>query len=720
MRGRLHHSDGMVRRSDGCCEGMCRVSDGEGVSMPVHEPELVADIDIFEMAAVGMLVTDRTGCLRRVNPAFARLLGRDRDDLIGKSFSSLTSPDSVAMSLGVMQGLLNRTTDAAQFEKRYFRPDGSKVWAELHIRSITDADGAVLEFLVQVIDITDRKLAEEPLERLRWQLEEAQSIAGLGSFEMDLDGAIRSSDELCRIFGRPTLEDIHGFIEVVHPDDRDMVEAAVRAWLEDHKPADLTHRLLRGAADVRWVQVRADWVVDDGRDALVGTVLDITEKRLSEEALEYRAFHDTLTGLANRSLFLDRVEHALKERDPAPVAVLFLDLDDFKTVNDSLGHPAGDELLVSIARRLASVARVGDTVARFGGDEFAFLLEFGVMPQTAEDVALRIADVLRPPVLLGDTEVVVSCSIGVTIGQSLHDTAATVLQNADLAMYLAKRNGKDRFELFRPGMEEKSLKRFSITADLRHALDDGEFEIFYQAIVDSHDGTPVGAEALVRWHHPRRGLVSPIDFIDVAESTGLIVPLGDWVLNEACRQVEAWRHAGVVDDGFYISVNLSARQLAEPSVVESVDRALRASGLRPDVLVLEVTESSLMLDFDAGLARVQALKSLGLRIAIDDYGTGYSSLSRLRELPVDIIKIDKSFIDRLDVDQQGAALVKSVIDVTRALGIHSIAEGVELQSQRVLLDEMDCDHIQGYLFAKPMPPAEVARALQQLGARRAP
>jgi diguanylate cyclase (GGDEF)-like protein/PAS domain S-box-containing protein len=695
------------------------VNDDEGVSTPLREFEPVTDIDVFEMAAVGTIVTDRTGCLRRVNPAFARLLGRDREDLIGKSFSSLTSPDDVTLSLGVMQNLLNGTTDVAQFEKRYLRPDGSIVWAELHIRSITDADGAVLEFLVQVVDITDRKLTEQALERLHWQLGEAQSIAGLGSFEMDPTGAIHPSDELCRILGRSTLEDIPSLMQVVHPDDRDAVATTIRACLEERTSVDATSRLLRAEGDVRWVRVRADWSIgDDGRDALVGTVLDITDRKLAEKALKYQGFHDLLTGLANRTLFLDRVEHALKERAPAPVAVLFLDLDDFKTVNDNLGHPAGDQLLIEVTRRLASIARVGDTVARIGGDEFAFLLEYGVMPQTAEDVARRIADVLRPPVHLGDSEVVVSASIGVATGQPLHDTAAAVLRNADLAMYLAKRNGKARFELFRPGMEDESLKRFAITADLRHALDNDELEVFYQPVVDSHDATPVGAEALIRWHHPRRGLVNPVDFIDVAESTGLIVPLGDWILNEACRQVEAWRHAGVVDDGFYISVNLSARQLAEPNLVENVDRALGDSGLPPDVLVLEVTESTLMLDFDAGLARLQALKALGLRIALDDYGTGYSSLSRLRELPVDIIKIDKSFIDQLGVDQQGAALVKSVVDVTRALGIHSIAEGVERESQRAILDEMECDHIQGFLFAKPESPADAARTLQRLRVQR--
>src|ERR1019366_4003568 len=424
--------------------------------------------------------------------------------------------------------------------------------------------------------------------------------------------------------------------------------------------------------------------------------------------------------LVNRALFLDRVNYVLHQRHAAPVAAVFLDLDDFKTVNDSLGHPVGDQLLIAVAQRLASVARVGDTVARFGGDEFALLLESGPMPQTAEDIARRIEVVLRSPVLLGDIEVTVRASIGIAIGRPLDDTSATLLRDADLAMYQAKRNGKDRFEIFRPEMQDEALKRLAITTDLRHALDNGELEVFYQPIVNAHDTTPVGAEALVRWHHPRRGLVNPIDFVDVAESTGLIVPLGDWPLTQAGRQARAWGQASVVDDAFYISVNLSARQLAEPSLVENVARALRDSGLPPDALVLEITESTLMLNLDAGFDRLQALKALGLRLALDDYGTGYSSLNRLRTLPVDIVKIDKSFIDQLTSNREGTALVQSVIDVTRALGLSTIAEGVERQDQYAKLDEMKCNHIQGYLFAKPMPPADAARLLQRLGTHRAP
>ena len=698
------------------------MSDHEGVSALGRETQLPADIDVFELAAVGMVITDSTGCFCRVNPAFSRLLGRGRDELVGTSFNSLTSPDDVARSNAVMRDLLTKVVDTVQFEKRYLRPDGSVLWVDLHVRSITAADGAVVEFLVQAVDITDKKRAEEAAERDRWRLEEAQLIAGLGSFELDpATGAICASDELCRMLGLPALEDVASLMEVVHPDDRDTVGAAMGAWLEDRRPVDIINRLLRAEGTVCWVHVRADWAVGkDGQGTVVGSVLDITERKQAENALEYQAFHDTLTGLVNRALFLDRVNYVLHQRHAAPVAAVFLDLDDFKTVNDSLGHPVGDQLLIAVAQRLASIARVGDTVARFGGDEFALLLESGPMPQTAEDIARRIEVVLRSPVLLGDIEVTVRASIGIAIGRPLDDTSATLLRDADLAMYQAKRNGKDRFEIFRPEMQDEALKRLAITTDLRHALDNGELEVFYQPIVNAHDTTPVGAEALVRWHHPRRGLVNPIDFVDVAESTGLIVPLGDWVLNQACRQARAWRQASVVDDAFYISVNLSARQLAEPSLVENVARALRDSGLPPDALVLEITESTLMLNFDAGFDRLQALKALGLRLALDDYGTGYSSLNRLRTLPVDIVKIDKSFIDQLTSNREGTALVQSVIDVTRALGLSTIAEGVERQDQYAKLDEMKCNHIQGYLFAKPMPPADAARLLQRLGTHRAP
>jgi EAL domain-containing protein (putative c-di-GMP-specific phosphodiesterase class I) len=310
----------------------------------------------------------------------------------------------------------------------------------------------------------------------------------------------------------------------------------------------------------------------------------------------------------------------------------------------------------------------------------------------------------------------VRISIGIALGQPPTDGADGLLRNADLAMYMAKRNGKGRFEMFRPAMHEEAVRRLETAADLRRGIEGGQLEVFYQPIVNVHTGTAIGAEALVRWHHPTRGLVTPVDFIPAAESTGLIVPLGRWVLAEACRQAHAWRRSGLTDDAFYVSVNLSARQLQDPALLDDVADAIRSSGLPASAVVLEVTESAVMEDLDTALTRLNALKDLGLRLAIDDFGTGYSSLSYLRNLPVDVVKIDKSFVDRMTQDPEGAALVRSVIDLSSALGLTSIAEGVEQGDQLALLDKLGCDHVQGYLFAKPMPNDEFAAALTHLRA----
>jgi diguanylate cyclase (GGDEF)-like protein len=437
--------------------------------------------------------------------------------------------------------------------------------------------------------------------------------------------------------------------------------------------------------------------------------------------VERHTFHDSLTGLANRALFLNHVDSALQQAEARtdPVAVLLLDLDEFKAVNDSLGHTAGDKLLVSVADRLLLVMRACDTLARLGGDEFALLLQSGAMPQTAQEIARQIEDEFRAPFNIDGNDVPVRVSIGIAIGYSRSGTSEDLLRDADLAMYLAKQNGRGRTEMVRPGTQDEARKRLALITELHQALDRGELEVFYQPIVRAHDRVPAGAEALMRWHHPRRGLVPALDFVDVAESTGFIVPLGHWVLTEACRQAQSWRLAGTVDDDFYVSVNMSPRQLVEPSLVDDVARALAGSGLPARCLVLEVTESALMVGLDAELARLEALKGLGLRIALDDYGTGYSSLNRLGRLPVDIVKIDKSFIDRLAVGRDGKALVQSFLDVTHALGKVSIAEGVERQDQCATLKELGCDHVQGYLFAKPMPATNVARALLQLRAGHA-
>lgn len=507
--------------------------------------------------------------------------------------------------------------------------------------------------------------------------------------------------------------------DFIHPDDLMAAQVQLAKVLGGGLGTSASFECRLGDSEGRWltVDVAATNLIDDPDvGAIVLNSRNVTDRRALEDELKRQAFHDTLTGLANRALFLDRLSHAMDrgDRKVDPVAVLFLDIDDFKTVNDSLGHPAGDRLLVAVAGRLKAATRPGDTVARFGGDEFAVLVESGTMPQAAEEVARRIAAALTPTFRVQDNEVAVRASIGIALGQRPQENPDDLLRDADLAMYLAKHNGKGRFEMYRSDMHTEAIARLETAADLRAGLEADQFEVFYQPIVNTRTRRLAGAEALVRWRHPSRGVVPPTEFISIAEVTGLIVPLGIRVLRDATRQAQAWREAGLVDEHFYVSVNLSGRQLQDPGLLDDVSMALSDSGLPPGALVLEVTESTLVENLDVTLPRLQALKGLGLRLAVDDFGTGYSSLSYLADLPVSVVKIDKSFIDRITRDTEGAALVRGVIDLSRALGLTCTAEGVERDSQLAVLDELGCDSVQGYLFARPTPATETAYAFTQL------
>jgi diguanylate cyclase (GGDEF)-like protein len=472
-------------------------------------------------------------------------------------------------------------------------------------------------------------------------------------------------------------------------------------------------------ADGEWITV--DSVMTNLLDepdvgAIVLNSRDVTARRSLEKELNHQAFHDTLTGLANRALFLDRLSHAMDrgDRGTDPVGVLFLDLDDFKAINDSFGHPAGDRLLVAVAERIRASTRPGDTVARFGGDEFAVLVESGAMPEAAEAVAERITEGLAGTFRIHANDVAMRASIGIALGRRPQETPDDLLRDADLAMYLAKRNGKGRFEMYRPNMHAEAVRRLETAVGVREGLAGGQFEVYYQPIVDTHTGRLIGAEALVRWNHPVRGLLAPIEFIPVAESTGLIVPLGRHVLLEATRQAQEWRQSRLVDDTFYVSVNLSPHQLQEPDLVDEISLALVASGLPPAALVLEVTESAIIENLDLTLPRLHAIRSLGVGLAVDDFGTGYSSLSYLADLPVNFVKIDKSFIDRITSDAGGTTMARAVVDLSRALGFTCIAEGVESESQRAALDDLGCENSQGYLFARPAGATAIAEVLRHL------
>jgi diguanylate cyclase (GGDEF)-like protein/PAS domain S-box-containing protein len=447
---------------------------------------------------------------------------------------------------------------------------------------------------------------------------------------------------------------------------------------------------------------------------LVLNTRDISERRQLEDQLVHQAFHDSLTALANRALFKDRVEHALlrTKRQTPSVAVLFLDLDGFKEVNDSLGHAAGDRLLIKVGQRLGACVRPSDTVARFGGDEFAVLVEDASDDLELVTVAQRILDGLRQPFLVNGRELHVRGSMGIAKMDSDVDGVDQLLRNADLAMYRAKAAGQGGFERYDPGMHSELVQRMQLEADLRRALEEGELFLHYQPTFDLASGQIVGAEALARWHHPSRGLVPPSEFIPLAETSGLIRPLGAWVLLEACRQAAAWQQANPHrDKPLTLSINLSGNQLQHAQVVEDVARALRESGLPPESLVLEMTESVLLDDSQTVLDILRQLKQLGPRLAIDDFGTGYSSLSYLHRFPVDILKIDRSFVERLTRTSDNAELAWTVVRLGQSLQLQTVAEGVEDSTQFLALRRMGCDIGQGFYFGRPMESSDMERLL---------
>jgi len=430
------------------------------------------------------------------------------------------------------------------------------------------------------------------------------------------------------------------------------------------------------------------------------------------EQVRHQAFHDPLTRLANRALFRDRLEHALARtsRGLQSVAVLFLDLDDFKSINDSRGHTVGDALLVAVGERLVGILRPSDTVARLGGDEFAILIEDVDERHEATAPAERILAALREPFPVAGAEIFIGGSIGIATGAAGERTVDELLRNADFAMYQAKSVGKGRHAMFEPQMRDAAVERIELAALLRRALERGEMILHYQPIVDLRTRAIRGLEALVRWHQPERGLLMPEQFIPIAEETGLIVPLGRWVLREALKQAREWQLRYPVDPPLSMSVNLSPRQVADPRLFDDVLEALTESGLDPGCLTLEITESVLMGEGLATVDTLRAIKELGVRLAIDDFGTGYSSLSYLQRFPIDVLKIDRAFVNAID-GAEGTALVRSIVDIGRSLHLETVAEGVERPEQPGQLVELDCDLGQGYLMNRPQDAAAIDRIL---------
>ena len=534
---------------------------------------------------------------------------------------------------------------------------------------------------------------------------------------VDPDTVIRyASPTVLQIFGHQPHE-IEGkrLAELVHPDD---VPRTLSFFMSVLPPGAVTTpaewRMRHHDGGWRDVEVIGTNLLD--QPTVRGIVLntrDISERKALQAELTHQAFHDTLTGLANRALFLDRVTHALvlARRHSRTIAVIFLDLDNFKTVNDSLGHAQGDMLLIHTSERMQTAVRTADTIARFGGDEFAILIEDASDNDAAMTVVERVLELMRHPFHLDGKEVFASASIGIAVADTNH-TASDLLRNADMAMYIAKQSGKGQYRRYEARMHTEAMERLELEADLRHAIERDEFILRYQPIVALHTGEIAGVEALVRWNHPTRGMLSPLTFIPLAEETGLIVPLGRWVVREACRQAVGWQALRGEGQPLTLTINISGHQLQGEHVVDDVRRALSDSGLDPRQLVLEITESVLMQQSETILDRLHALKALGVRLAIDDFGTGYSSLGYLQRFPIDILKIDKSFVDDVGRGDSESALARAVIALGETLQLQTIAEGIELKQQLSGLQDLGCELGQGFFFDKPIDPADIELALR--------
>ncbi len=563
-------------------------------------------------------------------------------------------------------------------------------------------------------------------------LAEAERTARLGSYSLDLaTGELTCSEELRRLLdlADEAVVSSAGLLACVHPDDQDAVFRSWEKAKSSQEPALVEYRTVRADGAIRWVDGRVRAVADgtDGSTRLIGTVQDVSDRRAVESALAHQALHDSLTGLPNRAAFLGRLERVMAQRQlrPSGLAVFFLDIDRFKWLNDSRGHAAGDELLVKVGRRLRTTMRPGDTVARFGGDEFVVLCQD--MPAEAEALHLaeRVAWVLRRPVDVAGEETTITVSIGIAFlaADDLCMTSEALVRDADAAMYEAKEAGRDRHEIFDSATRLVAATRHDTVEALRRATVRDELVVHYQPMVALGSRDVVGFEALVRWNRPGHGLLEPDAFLGLAEEAGLMVPIGSAVLRSACRQVGAWQAArpggATSDRKLCVSVNLGRRQLLDQNLDHLVEEALVESGVLPHQLHLEITESVLHTDPDASARALGRLRDLGISVGVDDFGTGSSSLTYLKRFPLDVLKIDRSFVHGLGRDREDRAIVASVIDLAHAFGLTTVAEGVETLEQLDELRGLGCERGQGYLWSRPLPADEAEKWLiRQDGAAR--
>lgn len=574
----------------------------------------------------------------------------------------------------------------------------------------------VRRILHAVHDLRERKIAEEALfeskERYRALTENTYDLIS----ELNMDGQF--------LYISPNYKDILGYepfellgkevVDFIQPEDCPIVITGIERAFYHSASGQFIYRFVHKNGEIRWFESTGKtYQTVNGETRGVFVSRDITERQCYEETIWHQAFHDSLTGLPNRLLLKDRLSLAMAhaKRNKQMLAILFLDLDQFKLINDTLGHDVGDKLLQGIAKRLKDSVREDDTVARLGGDEFTLLLPGLLEIGDSAIVADKILKAIRKPLIVYDHELYITASIGVVLYPNDGEDVETLIKNADTAMYRAKDKGRNNYQLYTPNMNAKAFERLALENSLRRALENKEFIVYYQPKLNIDTKEIIGMEALIRWNHPTRGLVPPGEFIPIAEDTGLIVPIGEWVLRTACAQNKAWQDAGFPP--VRVAVNLSARQFQLQNLVEIVAQILEETGLDPKWLELEITESIAMQNAEFTVNMLNGLKDMGIQLSIDDFGTGYSSLSYLKRFPINKLKIDKSFVREIGTDHNNAAIASTVIVLGQSLKLGVIAEGVENEEQYQFLKEHQCDEMQGFLFGKPMPPQEFETLLNK-------
>ena len=677
----------------------------------------------LEQTADAVLITDREGVIEYVNPAFEQTTGYTRTEAIGRKPNLVKSGQH---DENFYRSLWETIRAGKPFRETFVnrRKDGTLYYEQKTITPLKDEHGEITHFVSTGKDITDQRQAEQALRERDARIRRMMESNIIGILFWDASGGISdANDAFLRMIDYSRAELEQGKVrwtELTPPEYRARDERALAEIARDGRCTPFEKEYLRkdgGRVSVLLAAAAFEGASDQG----VCFVLDLSQLKHAEERLSYLAYYDTLTGLANRRSLTDNLRQAMAEADRTGrlVAVALLDLDRFKIINDTLGHDVGDKLLQEVSERLKTSVRSGDTVARLGGDEFALVLGSVAQVDDITRVAQKIIEHFAPPFRPAGRELFVTPSIGITLYPSDADTPETLLKNADAAMYHAKESGRNAFRFYTAELNERAGKRLTLETALRHALARQELLLHYQPLVDMGSGKIIGTEALIRWQHPELGLVPPLDFIPLAEETGLIVPIGEWVLNTACVQAKAWERAGF--GGLQMAVNLSIRQFHEGALVETVRRALTDSGLEPRCLDLELTESMLMRDPERTVAVMQELKRLGVSFSMDDFGTGYSSLSYLKRFPLDTLKIDRTFVRDITTDPNDAAITQATIVMAKSLGLTVIAEGVETREQLEFLKRHGCDAAQGYYFSRPLPPEELSELLakQLLPPRRA-